>query len=180
MSTVVKVSAMAVLLAAFGASAADQGQGVVNFKGTVVDTPCGIAADSADQSIDFGQISKSTLAAGNPSDSKTLEIKLTKCDASTLTKGVSVTFTGNTISGDDGQGAAQPVENELATSGPTNTAVIINQGGNDIKFGTPTSYVPLSDGSNTLQYMTWVKQATGKTVAAGDFTAVANFSLNYQ
>ncbi|MBI0852574.1 F7-2 fimbrial protein, partial [Escherichia coli] len=37
------------------ANAADQGQGKVNFKGTVIDAPCGIAPESADQSIDFGQ-----------------------------------------------------------------------------------------------------------------------------
>ncbi len=46
------------------ANAADQGQGVVNFKGTVIDAPCGIAPESADQTIDFGQISKSHLTAG--------------------------------------------------------------------------------------------------------------------
>ncbi|APJ70078.1 PixA protein [Escherichia coli] len=31
------------------ANAADQGQGKVNFKGTVIDAPCGIAPESADQ-----------------------------------------------------------------------------------------------------------------------------------
>ncbi|WP_432264038.1 fimbrial protein, partial [Escherichia coli] len=42
------------------ANAADQGQGKVNFKGTVIDAPCGIAPESADQSIDFGQMKWST------------------------------------------------------------------------------------------------------------------------
>ncbi|MFP2822780.1 fimbrial protein, partial [Escherichia coli] len=50
-------------LLAFGANAANQGQDVVNFKGTVIDAPCGIDPDSADQTIDFGQISKSHLDA---------------------------------------------------------------------------------------------------------------------
>lgn len=40
------------------AHAADQGHGIINFKGTVIDAPCGIAQESAEQTIDFGQISK--------------------------------------------------------------------------------------------------------------------------
>jgi len=179
MSKLVKVSAIAVLLAAFGANAAEQGQGVINFKGTVVDAPCGITAESADQSVDFGQISKASLSNGGVSAQKTLDIKLTKCDVGALTKGVQITFSGNTISSVDGEGASSPVATELATSGPTNTAVVINNG-SDVKFGTASDFIPVSEGNNTLQFQTWVKQATGKTVAAGDFTAVANFSLSYQ
>ena len=78
MSKLVKISALTVILAAFGANAADQGQGVVNFKGTVVDSPCGIAAESADQSIDFGQISKSALSSGGTSLQKKLDIMAVK------------------------------------------------------------------------------------------------------
>ena len=178
MSKLVKLSALSVLLAAFGAGAS-QGEGVVNFKGTVVDSPCGIESDSADQSIDFGQISKATLAAGGISKQKTLDIKLVNCDIKNVTKGVQVTFTGNTLSAPDDEGAMVPVATELATSGPTNTAVIINNGA-DLSFGSATGYIPLGAGQNTLQFQTWVKQATGKTVAAGDFTAVANFNLSYQ
>ncbi len=178
MSNLVKLSAFSVLLAAFCAHAS-QGEGVVNFKGTVVDSPCGIEADSADQSIDFGQIPKSTLAAGGISKQKTLEIKLVNCEIKNIAKGVQVTFTGNTLSAPDAEGTMVPVATELATSGPTNTAVIINNG-SDLSFGTGTSYIPLGAGQNTLQFKTWVKQATGKTVAAGDFTAVANFNLSYQ
>ena len=61
------------------ANAADQGQGKVNFKGTVIDAPCGIAPESADQSIDFGQISKAHLAADGISVKKDLDIKLVNC-----------------------------------------------------------------------------------------------------
>lgn len=178
MSNLIKLSVIPVLLATFGASAG-QGEGVVNFKGTVVDAPCGIAADSADQSIDFGQISKATLSAGGVSQQKPLTLKLINCDVTTVSKGVQVTFNGNTISAPGEGGTSAPVATELATSGPTNTAVIINNGSN-LSFGTASSPIPLADGQNTLQFQTWVKQATGKTVAAGDFTAVANFNLSYQ
>lgn len=59
----VMAGAVAMTLVSLGANAANQnqGQGVVNFKGTVIDAPCGIAPESADQSIDFGQISKAHL-----------------------------------------------------------------------------------------------------------------------
>lgn len=179
MTSLFKIGSVVMLVAAFGANAADQGQGVVNFKGTVVDSPCGITSDTADQSIDFGQISRSQLAGGGISNQKTLDIKLTQCDVSNLNKGVQVTFSGNTISSVNGDGASVPVASELATSGPTNTAVVINNG-SDINFGTASDFINLSEGDNTLQFQTWVKQATGKTVAAGDFTAVANFSLSYE
>lgn len=61
------------------ANAADQGQGKVNFKGTVIDAPCRIAPESADQSIDFGQISKAHLEANGISVKKDLDIKLVNC-----------------------------------------------------------------------------------------------------
>lgn len=178
MIKLVKLCSLSVLIAAFGANAG-QGEGVVNFKGTVINSPCGIEADSADQTIDFGQISKSTLAAGGISQQKNLTIKLVNCDVSDVSKGVQVTFTGNTMSAPDEDGGIVPVSTELATSGPTNTAIIINNG-SDLKFGTATDYIPLNDGQNTLMFQTWVKQATGKNVAAGDFAAVANFNLSYE
>ena len=61
-SVIAGAAAMAVV--SFGANAAPQGQGKVTFNGTVVDAPCGIDAQSADQSIDFGQVSKVLLNNG--------------------------------------------------------------------------------------------------------------------
>lgn len=179
MSKLVKISALSVILAAFGANAADLGSGEINFKGTVVDAPCGITVDTATQTVDFGQISKSVLSSGSTSVQKPLEIKLTQCDAATLAKGVQVTFSGNTSSAAGEGGTSTPVLNELVTAGPTNTAIVINNG-SDVQFGNATDFMKLTAGDNTLRFQTWVKQATGKTVAAGDFNAVANFQLNYQ
>ena len=59
--------AVAMAVVSFGVNAAlttPQGQGRVTFNGTVVDAPCSISQKSADQSIDFGQLSKSFLQAG--------------------------------------------------------------------------------------------------------------------
>lgn len=168
--------AVAMALVSFGANAANQGQGVVNFKGTVINAPCGIAPESADQSIDFGQISKAHLNADGISVKKNLDIKLVNCDATevgALTKGVKVSFTGTTF----GSNA-----NELGTSGDTGTAVVVSEAsGNLVSFdGTAGSPTKLQAGDNTLRYSTWVKKATGGNLKEGDFTAVANFNLTYE
>ncbi|EFL7102113.1 fimbrial protein [Escherichia coli] len=156
-------------LLAFGANAANQGQDVVNFKGTVIDAPCGIDPDSADQTIDFGQISKSHLDADGISVKKDLNIKLVNCEPN---KSVKVTFSGATIAS---------AANELGTAGDTGTAVVISgQDGKLVSFGTEGSAQSLQEGENTLHYSSWVKKATGGTVKEGDFTAVANFNLSYQ
>lgn len=161
-------SVVAIALVSFGANAANQGQGVVNFKGTVIDAPCGIAPESADQSIDFGQISKSHLNADGISVKKDLNIKLVNCEPG---KNVAVTFTGATISG---------AATELGTAGETGTAVVISgQDGNLVSFGTAGAAQMLKENDNILHYSSWVKKATGGTVKEGDFTAVANFNLTY-
>ncbi|EIQ1027780.1 type 1 fimbrial protein [Escherichia coli] len=158
------------------ANAADQGQGVINFKGTVIDAPCGIAQESADQTINFGQISKAHLNADGISVKKDLDIKLVNCDATEigkLTNGVKVSFTGTTINGQN---------QELGTTGDTGTAIVVSAvNGSLVSFdGTAGSATKVKEGDNTLRYSTWVKKATGGTLKEGDFTAVANFNLAYE
>lgn len=171
-----KIAMLSALVMAFGAQAASQGQGVVNFKGTVIDAPCGIAPESADQSIDFGQISKAHLAADGVSTAQPLNIKLVNCvlaDAPAKNQ-VKVAFTGTT----NGSNL-----DELGTTGSTGTAIVVSEQGSatGVKFdGTPGSATTLGGDSQTLHYSTWVKKATGGTVTEGDFTAVANFNLSYE
>ncbi|HBA7870665.1 fimbrial protein [Escherichia coli] len=183
----VMAGAIAMAMVSFGANAApgaagaaqlskNQGQGVVNFKGTVIDTPCGISPDSVDQSIDFGQISKSHLSNGGTSVQKNLDIKLVNCDISTASamKSVSVTFSGANVG---------TQKNELGTSGGTGTAIVVSGAdGKLVSFdGTSTNAkTQLKAGDNILHYSTWVKQATGGTISEGDFSAVANFNLTYE
>ncbi|EMY7295281.1 type 1 fimbrial protein [Escherichia coli] len=170
----IMVAALAVSQVSFGANAANQGQGVVNFKGTVIDAPCGIAPESADQSIDFGQISKSHLNAGGISVKKDLNIKLVNCEPN---KSVAVTFTG----AGPGAGAGAGAPTELGTAGDTGTAVVISgQDGKLVSFGTRGDFQTLKENNNILHYSSWVKKATNGTVKEGDFTAVANFNLTYQ
>ncbi|MDW3577819.1 fimbrial protein [Enterobacter asburiae] len=167
-ATALAVSLVA-LFASFGASAA-QGEGKVSFKGMVIDAPCGISPESQDQTIDFGQVSKATLAAAGGKSEKKLAIKLINCDATKATNGVKVTFSGGLVSG---------TATELPTSGSTNTAIKISGYGKDVEFGKASDAVLVVDGQNTLEYTASLVQATGKTVAEGEFTAVSNFGLSY-
>lgn len=173
----VMAGAVAMALVSFGANAANQGHGVVNFKGTVIDAPCGIAPESADQSIDFGQISKAHLEANGISVKKNLDIKLVNCDFSApdAKKTVSVTFDGTPVVGH---------VDELGTAGDTGTAVVVSgSDGSLVKFDAsqPSNTTQLQEGNNTLRYSTWVKKSSAATaVKEGDFTAVAHFNLTYQ
>ena len=170
---------VAMTMFSFGAYAAS-GQGVVNFKGTVIDAPCGIASGSADQTIDFGQISKAHLEADGISKVQNLDIKLVNCalakpnaNPAASFKTVQVAFTGMTTGGQT---------DELGTTGNTGTAIVVSEaGGKLVKFdGTAGDASNLQEGDNTLRYSAWVKKATNGTLAEGDFTAVANFNLTYQ
>ncbi|EFB1644868.1 TPA: type 1 fimbrial protein [Escherichia coli] len=172
-SLVAGVVAMAMF--SFGAQA--KGQGVINFKGTVIDAPCGIASGSADQTIDFGQISKAHLDAGGISDQKDLNIQLINCNlangGNAAYKTVKVAFTGTPVNGH---------KDELGTAGNTGTAIVVSESsGQSVSFdGTPGSTSNLQTGDNTLRYSAWVKKATNGALQEGDFTAVANFNLTYQ
>ncbi|HCP1804270.1 TPA: type 1 fimbrial protein [Escherichia coli] len=153
-----------------------QGQGQVNFKGVVIDAPCGIAPESADQTIDFGQLSKAHLEQGGISHAKNLDIKLVNCYFTEPSKTVKATFTGNTVT-------SHP--EELATAGGTGTAIMVSgQNENPVKFdGSETSgAMPLKNGDNTLHYTAWVKKssAADSTVTEGEFSSVVNFNLSYQ
>ncbi len=170
------IATMLASTVSFGVNAANQGQGVINFKGTVIDAPCGIAQESADQTIDFGQISKAHLNNNGISVKKDLNIKLVNCDLTEQKKTVSVTFSGTSVNGHT---------DELGTAGDTGTAVVVSASdGSMVKFDGTTSSnaTQLQDGDNTLKYTTWVKKssAAGTEVKEGDFTAVANFNLSYQ
>ncbi|MDQ8061171.1 fimbrial protein [Escherichia coli] len=156
------------------AHAANQGQGVVNFKGTVIDAPCGIAPESADQTIDFGQISKTHLENSGISVKKDVDIKLVNCDLSGGEKKVKVTFSGRSL----GDGT------ELGTAGNTGTAIKMSAAdGSFVKFDGATSVgsYNLKTGDNTMRYSAWVQKAsTASSVTEGAFTAVANFNLTYE
>ncbi|MGT3245332.1 fimbrial protein [Yersinia enterocolitica] len=175
-SLVAGVVAMAMF--SFGAHAAG-GAGVVNFKGSVIDAPCGIASDSADQTIDFGQISKAHLEANGISVKKDLDIKLVNCTLAKPAGSTPAAFKSVTVAF---SGVTTGTDNELGTTGDTGTAIVVSGAdGQLVNFtGTASASSNLKEGDNILRYSTWVKKAANGTLKEGDFAAVANFNLTYQ
>jgi major pilin subunit PapA len=150
-------------------SMASASSGTVNFSGSVVSAPCNIATESVNQSIEFDTLSNSFLDSGNNSAMKPLTIQLTDCDNSVTT--ASVLFAGQSVTG---------ATNELATAGPTGTAIQITNAGTPVDFGVAVPLNTISEGSNTVQFGAHVKKATGVTnTQQGDFTAVTNFTIVY-
>lgn len=181
--------AVAMAVVSFGVNAAPtipQGQGKVTFNGTVVDAPCSISQKSADQSIDFGQLSKSFLEAGGVSKPMDLDIELVNCDITAFKKPgsaggnakagtVKLAFTGPIVAGGH--------SDELDTTGGTGTAIVVQAAGKNITFdGVEGGANTLKDGDNVLHYTAIVKKssAPNSTVSEGAFSAVANFNLTYQ
>lgn len=169
----VMAGAVAMALVSFGANAANQGQGAVNFKGTVIDAPCGIAPESADQSIDFGQISKAHLNNNGQSIQKPVEIKLVNCDLGGASKTVEVQFTGTTEAGGANTDLGLSKTNAIIRMAAQDGTLVAFDGSNK------TNATKLMDGDNTLHYQAWVQKGT-KDVEEGEFSAVARFNLSYQ
>ncbi|EDK8463339.1 type 1 fimbrial protein [Salmonella enterica subsp. diarizonae] len=173
----VMAGAVAMTLVSFGASAANQGVGTINFKGSVIDAPCGIAPESADQTVNFDQISKAHLNKGGISKKQFVDIKLVNCefgtaaDTTPLKNNLSVAFSGLTVS-TDGTGLGLSDTNAVVKmSGPD---------GKPVKFdGTAsTNIAKLQNGDNTLRYQAWVQKGAA-AVTEGEFSTVANFALAY-
>lgn len=177
MTKAVMAGAVAMALVSFGANAATtQGQGKITFKGSVIDAPCGIAPESADQAIDFGQISKAHLNKDGISKKQNVDIKLVNCEFGTATADtplkntVKVSFSGVNTGSD------------FTSIGLSTTNAVIKMSGQDgklVKFdGTPSDGSKLQSGDNTLRYQAWVQKGAA-AVTEGEFSAVANFSLAY-
>ncbi|GDA12264.1 TPA: type 1 fimbrial protein [Escherichia coli] len=173
------ISMLTAILVSFNSNAEDaapdMGGGVVNFKGSVVAAPCGIDPGSVEQTIDFGEISSKTLAAGGNTVQKNLDIKLINCEIDSthkLTNGVKIAFLGHTKSGHT---------QELGTAGETGTAIMLSDGVSPVSFdGTPSTPTKIMRDNETLHYTAWVKKASDGVIKEGSFTATADFALSYE
>lgn len=171
-------SALTFSLTALTVQAASQGSGTIKFQGTVIDAPCGISSDAADQVVDFGELSMPNLKAGGVSPTKTFSIDLVNCDITAFKadgkKGtVTVSFIGGSV-------PAKPAM--LGTTGGTGVAIVLtSQSGSAITFdGSASSPLALQDNSNQFTFGAVAKAADVSAVTAGQFNATANFSLAYQ
>ncbi|CDG22493.1 Major fimbrial subunit polypeptide, MrfA [Xenorhabdus poinarii G6] len=171
------VLGLGVALTAGAANAApSQGNGTVKFTGAIINAACSIKNNNVE--VDLGQVNNVILKDGGESASKQFEIELQDCVLGTL-KGVTTTFTGPEADG--------TVKGLLALEGPAEGAAIkiTNNGNQLIPLGEASDVMSLHDGDNTLRFAARLKGlqgAEGKdpvAVKTGNFTAIANFALNY-
>ncbi|HHN8583815.1 TPA: fimbrial protein [Providencia rettgeri] len=172
----IKSIAMGTFLAlglASAANAADMGHGKVTFKGSIITAPCSIHPDSIDQTVELGQIADSTLAESGKSTPRTFNILLEKCKIDTL-KNVQLTFSGAAASFDS-------TKKTLGISGDATGAgvQITNGAGQVITLGTASPLQLIQEGNNTLQFAAYLI-GDGDKATVGEFSSVADFTLNYQ
>lgn len=166
------VIALGMVMAAGAANAADQGHGTITFSGSIIDAPCSITSNTANQTVDLGQVSNSALQNGQTSSPKAFFIQLEQCDASKLSTGASVGFTGATDANN---------KDMLGITGSAKGAgiVITDGSGTPVKLdGTASAPQTIGDGSNKLSFSAYV-QANGASVTPGDFSSTADFTLSY-
>jgi type 1 fimbria pilin len=162
--------AMGMAAAMNSAVAADAGHGKVTFKGSIIDAPCSIAPESLDQTVQLGAISNAALNDGGTSTPKTFEIKLEGCTGATAKK-VTTTFSG--LAG---------ANNGLGITGTAKGASIVIQdaAGAQIELGKATAGRTLVDGTNTMNFSTFLKgDGVKDSIIPGEFTGVADFTLAY-
>ncbi|WP_237385361.1 fimbrial protein [Xenorhabdus sp. Sc-CR9] len=170
-----------VALTAGAANAVNQGSGTVKFTGSIIDAPCSIKNNNVE--VNLGQISSHILKDGGRSESHFFKIELENCTDQTK-NGLQTTFTGrnNGVSPQD----------LLGIEGTAKGAAIAitNAAGKLIRLGTKSDVMSLSEGNNDLHFAAYLqginapdsadKDSEGKNlVVPGNFTAIANFSLNY-
>jgi len=156
------------------AQAANQGSGTITFSGSIIDSPCTLSHENAEQSIDLGQISNATLKSSGKSEPRKFSITLENCALSTK-QTVTTTFTGT-----------KGVEDRVAISGTAKGAsiAIVDESFNIIKLGSPSTAKSLQNGNNTLSFAAYLQgdkdaDDTDMPITPGDFQAIVHFGLNY-
>nr|WP_283160723.1 fimbrial protein [Serratia proteamaculans] len=158
--------------------------GTVTFKGSIIDAPCSITPETADQTVNLGQVSNVALTKQGKSTPQTFDIKLDKCDVTTL-KNVTATFTGAASAGN---------ADLLGITGTAKGASIaITDGASRvIKLGEATKAQKIQKGNNTLAFAAYLQgdpdvaattpggTATPAVIVPGEFSSVVDFTLAYQ
>ncbi|MEX0446320.1 fimbrial protein [Xenorhabdus sp. SGI246] len=176
MNKLAMILGFGVALTAGAANAANQGNGTVTFTGSIIDAPCSIK--NTNIAVDMGAVSSHILKKQGRSESKHFKIELENCTTQTL-KGVETTFTGSMASGEPGY---------LGIEGTAKGAAIAitDAGNNRLPLGTASKLLSLHEGNNDLQFAAYLQgtnlsdEKGENLVVPGNFTAIANFTLNYQ
>ncbi|HHT3528793.1 fimbrial protein [Enterobacter asburiae] len=176
MNKILMSIALSSVLVAGANAADDMGHGKLTFKGSVIDAPCSIDAESLDQTIQMGAISQQQLSGGGKSTPVPVNIQLHDCDATKANK-ASITFNG--IAGDSAAG----LDGSFAVTGQGAGVgvVIADLGGKVIKPGVAATLPAMASGDNELEFQAYVQGSSASdAVTPGNFASVANFMMTYE
>lgn len=144
----------------------------LDFRGTLIAEPCALAAQSEEQTVNFGPVASQTFYANNRTAPRSFAIKLTECDL-TMGTTVSVMFSG------------EPDSNQPDTFAVTGSAAGIaialeTKEGNRVIPGEVAAPVALSANETVLSYKAFVQGNVATAVSEGDFQSIVTFSLQYE
>jgi type 1 fimbria pilin len=155
----------------------DQGHGKVTFKGSIIDAPCSITPETADQTVDFGPLGNASLMNGGKSAPKPFSIDLENCvfTGDKAKNKVTVTFTGDAS-------AADP--DMLGVTGTASgiSVALTEFNGTKLKLGEASKATDLLNTPSVqqLKFSSYVQgDGASSTITEGDFRAIANFTLAY-
>lgn len=148
----------------------------VSIYGTLVAEPCMLKPGDENIKVAFGGIVDKYLYINGRSPSQAFQLHLQGCDLSTG-KQLSVSFSGVENRVLPGLLAVIPANSGLAVG-------IEDAGGKAIALNSGSKEVMLEKGDMTLKFAAWIEgepQAIKeKTIARGEFSAVATFRLDYR
>lgn len=158
----------------FMAHAAD---GTINFTGTILDSACTVDTSTATQTVNLGQIPKSSFsAAGDVAAATRFTIALKNCPAAVTS--ASVKFDGTA----DAKDSSILALSSGQTAQGVGVALYEADGVTAIPLATQSKSLTLDTSAGNTNAMTFVAKykATQSTVVAGTANATSDFTISYQ
>ncbi|QXX85193.1 fimbrial protein (plasmid) [Providencia sp. R33] len=155
------------------------GGGIINFHGSIVNTPCVIDNDDASQTVNLGQYRQDAFTGKSSVSSPVgFDIKLTGCATETF-KNASLTFSGITVP--DENTTLAPVASQSGQITATGVGIQILQNSKLVNVDglKATDVVKLNEGDSRLRFQAqYIALADKVTVGAAN--ASADFTITYQ
>ncbi|HFV9934394.1 TPA: fimbrial protein [Salmonella enterica subsp. enterica serovar Bovismorbificans] len=157
------------------------GTGTINFTGTIQNGACDI--QTPDLTVNFGQVSAHSVKKNATSHPKNFSIQLSDCQLTGITNAtiskVSVVFNDAHHSGAD--------KKIIATTGETHVGIKIKSDTsgqfldvmNAVDETATDNDIPVTGTNPLLNFTAYLTQAGDTTVAPGDFSATATYTLTY-
>lgn len=169
------IVATLVAAAAMTTVSAFAADGQINFSGSVTDASCNVInATSGSLNVGLGKVSKTAFAAkGDTATATKFTLQVSGCPATT-DGGVSVTFDGTSVSGDN---SVLALTQEVGVA--TGVGIQLSDASQQVlPLAVKSTTYPLTSGAANLDF-TARYIATAASVTSGQANSVANFSIIY-